>query len=162
MQFFSLQGQWLFFTVTTVDDWPFRRTYWFPHHPQVWPVVRIAVTIGNSIPSLRIFTILQVAVWQRSMRRLPQMRMKNGPPFIIDNSSPGGVSREGVFHKCSDIYTPHPKTAPNQEMLNRYFPSRETLQRWGALPCPSDTKLGVWDMGLLCCLLNAYAVTWGQ
>ena len=59
------------------------------------------------------------------------MITKYRPPFIIDSSSTGGVSREGVFHKCSNIYTPHPKTAPDQRMLNRYFPSQETPQRFG-------------------------------
>ena len=53
------------------------------------------------------------------------MRMKNRPPFIINRSFPGGGLQGGAFHKCSDIYTPHPKTAPYQGMLNRYFPSRE-------------------------------------
>ena len=66
-KFFSLQGQWNFFTITTVDNCLFHRTYRFPYRPQVWPLVRIAVTIGNSIPSPRIFTIQKVAGWQRSM-----------------------------------------------------------------------------------------------
>ena len=139
-----------FFTITTVDDWLFRRTYSFPYHPRVWLVVRIAVTIGNSIPRLRIFTIWRVAGWQRSMRRPPQMRMQNGPPIIMDRLSPGGVSREGVFQKCSNRYTPHPKTAPDQGMLNRYFPSRDTPQYWGARPCPSDPRLG----GGGCCVVS--------
>ena len=68
-QVFFLQGQWPFFTVTTVEDCLFHQTYWFYHHPQVWPLVWIAFTIVNSIPSLRIFTIWWVSVWQRSMRR---------------------------------------------------------------------------------------------
>ena len=63
-KFYSLQGQWTFFTVNNVDDCLFRRTYQFPYNPQVKPLVRIAVTIGNSIPSLRIFTIWRVAGWQ--------------------------------------------------------------------------------------------------
>ena len=124
-KFIFLQGQWLFFAVTTIDDWLFHQTYWFPYHQQVWPVIIISVTIGNSIPSLFIFTIWRVEGWQLYMRRPPWMRMQNVPPFIIDRSSPGGVLREGEFHKCSDIYTPHPKTAPDQGMLKWYFPSRE-------------------------------------
>ena len=122
--FFSLQGKWPFLTVTTVDDWIFHQTYWFPYHPRVWHVVRISVTVGNSIPILCIFTIWMVAGWQRYMRGPPRIRMQNRPPSIINHSSPGCVSREGVFHKCSVIYTPHPKTGPDQGMLNRYFPSR--------------------------------------
>ena len=35
----------------------------------MWPVVRIAVIIGNSNPSLCIFAIWRVARWQRSIRR---------------------------------------------------------------------------------------------
>ena len=66
---------------------------------------------------------------QLSMRRPPRTRMQYGPTLIIDCSSPWGVLREGVFHKCANIYTPHPKTAPNQEILNRYFSSQETTQR---------------------------------
>ena len=54
---FSLQGQWIFFSVTTVDNWLFHQNCRFLYHPGVWPVVRIAVIIGNSFPSLRIFTI---------------------------------------------------------------------------------------------------------
>ena len=139
-----------FFTVTTVDNWLFHQTYRFPYHPRVWPVVQIAVTIGNSIRSLRIFTIWRVSGWQRSMRKPPQMRIQNGPPFIIDCSSPGRVLREGVFHKFSDIYTPHPKTAPDMGMLNIYFLSRQTLQCWGVRPCPSDPRLGVGG----CCVFS--------
>ena len=72
-----------------------------------------------------------VAGWKRSTRKPPWTRMQYGPPFIIDRLSPGGVLREGAFHKFFDIYTPHPKTAPDQGMLNRYFPLRETPQRLG-------------------------------
>ena len=116
----------------------------------MWPVVGIAVTIGNSIPSLRIFTIWRVSGWQRSMRRPPRTRMKNGPPFIIDRSSPGGISRVGVFHKFSNMYTPLPKTAPDQGILNIYFPSRETPKRWDVHPCLRDTLLGVG----CCCVVS--------
>ena len=82
-------------------------------------------------PKPCILTIWRVAGCQWFMRTPPQMRMQYGPPLIIDNSSPGGVSQEGVFHKCSDIYTPNPKTSPDQGMLNRYLPSRETPQSLG-------------------------------
>ena len=125
-KFFFLQRKWPFSTVTTVTTVNyclFHRTYWFLYCPQVWPLVRIVVTIGNSIPSLSIFTIRQVAGWQRSTRKPPQLRMQNGPTFIINFSLLGGGSRGGVFHKCSDIYTLPPQTSPYQEMLNRYFPS---------------------------------------
>ena len=93
-------------------------------------------------PKPYIFTIFQVAGWQRSMRRPSLTRMQNGPLFIINRSSPGGGSQEGVLHKCFKIYTPHPKTAPDQGMINRYSPSWETPQRWRARPCPSDPRLG--------------------
>ena len=109
----------------------------------MWPLVRIDVTIRNSIPILRIFTIWRVAGWQRSIMRPSEMRMQNGPPFIIDCLSLGGGSRGGVFNKCSDIYTPTPKTDPDQGMLNRYFPSRETPRRWHTRTCPIDPRLGV-------------------
>ena len=118
-RFFSLQGKWHFFTVTNVEDFLFRRTYRFPYRPHV----RIVFTIGNSVPSRRIFTIWHVAVWQRSMRRPLRVRMINRPPFVINRLSLGGGSRGGVFQKCSDIYTPPPQTAPYQGMLNGYFPS---------------------------------------
>ena len=99
-----------FFTVTTVNNCLFHQTYWFTYCPRVWPIVHIAVTIGNSISSLCVFTMWQVAGWQRSMRKPPHIRMQNGPPFTIDRSSPGGDLRGGVFHKCSNIYIPpHPK-----------------------------------------------------
>ena len=139
-----------FSIVTTIDDRLFRLTYQFTYHPQVWPVVQIAVTIGNSIPGLHLFTIWRVAGWQRSMRRPPRMRMQNWPPFIIGFLSPGGVSIEGVFHKCSDINMPHPKTAPDQRMINRYFPSQETTQIWDMRPCPCDTQFGAGD----CCFVS--------
>ena len=147
--FFSLQRKWAFSTVTTVDDCIFHRTYQFPYHPQVWPLVHISVTIGNSIPSLRILTIWWVTCWKRSMRRPPRMRMQNGPPSVIDRSSPGGGSRGGLFHKCSDIYAPHPKTAPYQGMLNRYFPWQETPRRCRVCTCPSDPQLGGGGWGVL-------------
>ena len=90
------------------------------------------------------------------MRRPPRMIMQNGPPFIIDSLSPGGVLQGGVFQKFSNIYTTHPKTAPYQGMLNRYFPSRETPRRWRALSYPSDLRLegGGWDVVSLTCMLQ--------
>ena len=91
-----------------------------------------------------------MAGWQRSLIRLPRIRIQNGPPFIKDRSSPGGGSREGVFHKCSDIYTSRPKTAPYQGIINRYLPSWETPQRWNVRPCPSDPRL--WVGG--CCVVS--------
>ena len=130
------------FAVTTVNDCIFRQNYWFPYLPQVRPLVWIAVTIGNSIPSLRIFIIWKVAGWQQYTRRPPRMRMQNGPPFIINLSSPGGGLQGEVFQKFSDIYTPTPKTAPDQGMINRYLPSWETPRRWRARACPSDPRLG--------------------
>ena len=110
--FLCLQGQWPFFTVTTVDACLCHGIYWFPHFPQVWPLLWISVTVGNSIPSLRIFTIWRVEGWQRSMWKPPQMSIQNGPLFIIYSSSPRGGSRWGVFHKCSDINTPPPPHPP--------------------------------------------------
>ena len=115
----------------------------------MWPLVRISVTVGNSIPSHIIFTIWRVTGWQRSMRRPPRMRTQNGPPFIIDRSSPGGGSRGGVFHKCSNIYTPHPKTAPDQGILNIYFPSRETPRCWRERACLIDPRLGGGGWGVV-------------
>ena len=38
----------------------------------MWPVIRIAVIIGNPNPSLYIFSIWRVAGWQRSIRRPPR------------------------------------------------------------------------------------------
>ena len=76
------------------------------------------------------------------------MRTQNGLPFIIDRSSPGGGLRGVLFHKYSDIYTPHPKTAPDQGMLKRYFPSWETPWRWRARACQGDPLLegGGWSV----------------
>ena len=90
------------------------------------------------------------------------MIIQNGPPFIIDSSSPGGGLLGGVFHKFSDIYTPHLKTAPDKGMLIIYFPSREMPRRWRARAYLSDTRLGneVWGVGR--CLSNAYTATQGQ
>ena len=137
------------FAVTTVNDCIFRQNYWFPYLPQVRPLVWIAVTIGNSIPSLRIFIIWKVAGWQQYTRRPPRMRMQNGPPFIINLSSPGGGLQGEVFQKFSDIYTPTPKTAPDQGMINRYLPSWETPRRWRARACPSDPRLGGGGWGVV-------------
>ena len=78
----------------------------------------------------------------RSVLRSHSGKPPNGPPFITDRSSPWGGSRGGVFHKCSDIYTPHPKTAPYQGMLNIYFLSRETPRPWRVHVCLSDPLLG--------------------
>ena len=78
------------------------------------------------------------------------MIIQNGPPFIIVRFSPGGVLLEEVFHKCSDIYMPHPKTAPDKGMLNRYFPSWERPQRQGARPCPNEPQIGVGG----CCVVS--------
>ena len=47
--------------------WGFLLSY----HQWVWPVVQIAVIVGNSNPSLFIFSIWQVAGWQRSIRMPP-------------------------------------------------------------------------------------------
>ena len=116
----------------------------------MWQLIHISVTIGNSIPSLHIFTIWWVIGWQRSMRRPPWTRMKNGPPFIMNCSSPGGSSRERECSNNALIYTPHPKTAPDQKMLNRYFTSQETPQRWHARPWLSDPRLG----GGGCCVVS--------
>ena len=153
--FFYLQEQWRFSTVNAVNDCIFDQTYRFPYLPRVWPLVQIAVTIGNSIPSLRIFAILRVAGWQGDrvagcqlfMRRPPWMRIQNGPPFIIDLLYLGGGSRGGVFHKCSNKYTPPPKTAPDQGIQNRYFPHR-SRRDVGARSCPSDPWLrgGGWGV----------------
>ena len=148
--FFPLQGQRTFSAVMTVDNCLFHQTYRIPYQPRVLPLVWIAVHIGNSIPSFCIFTFWRVAGWRRSMRRPPWMRMKNVPPIIIDCLFPGGGLRGGVFHKCSNIYVPHPKTAPDQGMLNRYFPSWETPQRWSTLPCPSYPRF--LDRG--CCIFS--------
>ena len=76
--------------------------------------------------------------------------IQNGPPLIIDHPSPGGGSREGVLHKCSDIYTPHPKTAPDQGVIIIYSPSRETPQCWCARSFLSDPRLG----GGGCCVAS--------
>ena len=105
-KFFFLQGQWPFFTVTTGDDCLLHQTYRFTYRPRVWPLVCIYITIGNSIPSLRIFTFWWVSGWHRFMRMPPQTKMQNGLTFIIDCLSPGGVSWGGVFPKFSNIYTP--------------------------------------------------------
>ena len=147
--FLFLQGQWPFSNLTTVDDCLFHGIYQFPHRPRVWALIRIAVTIRNAIPSLRIFTIWRVVGWQRYMRRPPRMRMQNGPPLIIDWSSPGGGLRGGLFHKCSGIYTPPPKTAPYQGMLNRYVPSQETPWCWQTRACPIDPWLGGGGWGVV-------------
>ena len=104
-QVFLSPRKWLFFAV---NECLFHGIFRFPHCPRVWALVQIAVTIGNSIPSLFIFTICWVAGWQRSMWKPPQIIMQNGPPFIIDRSSPGGGSWGGVFQKFSIIYIPPP------------------------------------------------------
>ena len=130
VNFFSLQGK-LPFSLLPPPITVFHGIYWFPHCPQVWPLVRIAVTVGNSIPILIFFTIWHVSGWQRSMRRPPQMIIQNGPPFIIVRLSPGGGLGGGVFQKWYDIYTPpSPQTSPDQGMLNIYFPSRYTPRQW--------------------------------
>ena len=126
-KFFSIRGQRNFFNVTTVNDHLFRGFYRFPHCPRIWPLVRIPV-IKQFNPKALYFrhpAVYKVG-WQRSMMRPPRTRMKNGPPFIINRLSPWGSSRGGVFLKCSNIYTPHPKTDPYQGMLKIYLPSRET------------------------------------
>ena len=126
--FSSIQGKFFlsprtmeFFTVTTVKGCIFHRNYQFPYHPRVWPLVWIAITIGNSIPSLRIFTIWRVKGWQRSMRRPPWMRMKNGPPFIIDTLvSRGRHARGGVPQIIWYIYAPpqnRPKSGDAKHIL---------------------------------------------
>ena len=137
-----------FLTITNVNDCLFHRTYQLPYRTRVWPLVRIAVTTSNSIPSLSTFAIWRVAGWQRSMGRSPRLRMENGPPFIINRSSPGGDLRGGVFHKCFDIYTPLPQTSLDQGILNRYFSSWETPWHWWARVCPSDPWLGVGGWGV--------------
>ena len=144
-KFYLSPRKMVFFTVIAVNDWIFNRIYRFSHRPRVWQLVWIAVTIRNSIPNLHIFIIWRIAGWQRFIRRPPWIRMWNGPPFIIDLLSPGGRSRGGEFHKCSDIYTPPPlKTTPYRGMLKRYFPSWTTPQ---VIP---DGGAGVWGLSLNC------------
>ena len=70
--FFSHQGQWIFSTVTTVDDWLSHWMFWLTYHQRGWPVVQISVIIGSSNPSLCIFSIWWVAGWHRSIRRPPR------------------------------------------------------------------------------------------
>ena len=70
-KFVSLQVQWLFFTVTTVDNWLFLYIFLLPYYPRVWPVVQISVIIGNSNSSLHIFTVLRLVGWKLSTRRPP-------------------------------------------------------------------------------------------
>ena len=84
-----------------------------PYCLRVRPLVWIDVTIGNSIPSVCIFTIWRVAGWKRSMRRPPQIIMQNGPPFIIARSSEGGGLQGGVFNKFSNIYSPPTQKRPS-------------------------------------------------
>ena len=157
-KFFSIQGHWPFFTVTTVDYCLFHGIYRFSYRPWVWSLVQIAVTIGNSIPSLCIFTIWPVVVWQRSMRRPPRMRTKNGPPFIIDRSSPGGGSRGGVFHRCSDIYTPPPQNLHRPGNSKQILPLTGDAVALARVHMPEGSPMG-WRWGLGCCLLNAYSAT---
>ena len=87
----------------------------------MWPLVRIAVTIGNSIPSLRIVAIWRVTGWHNSTRRPPRMRIQNRPPFIIDRSSPGGGSW-GNWLVSSEMSPPRPLVAPGlaAHCLTRY------------------------------------------
>ena len=85
------------------------------------------------------------------------MRIQNRPRFIIDLYSPGGGLRGGVFHKCSDIYTPHPKTTPDAKQILPLMGDAAALVR---TIMPEGSPIGGW--GLLCCLLNAYDATRGQ
>ena len=151
--FFSLQGKWSFFTVITLENFLYLLTYQLTYLPRVWPLVRIAVIISNSIPSLRILTIWRVAGWP------PQMKMKNGPSFVFNRLSPGGKSQGGFFQKCCDIHTPPPKHTPDCGMINRYFPSQETARLW-------HTRMPEWSLigglGLRGCLFNAYTLTRGK
>ena len=55
------------------------------------------------------------------MRRPPQMRIQYRPSLIINHSSPGGVLREGVFHKCSNIYAP-PENCPRSGDAKHILP----------------------------------------
>ena len=160
-EFFSLQEQWPFFTVITVGDCLFHQAYWFPYRPRVWPLILIAVTIGNSIPSFYIFTIWRVAGLKWSMRRPPQIIMQNGPPFIINRSSPGGVSRRGVFHKCFDIYTPPPQNRPRSGSAKQILPltgDAVTLALMHAQLIP-DWGVGVGGVYLECVLCDTGTVT---
>ena len=62
-QVFPLQGQWPFWTVTTIDDCLFRCFYRFSHRAQVWPLVRITASISNLFLRLRIFNIYHPGDW---------------------------------------------------------------------------------------------------
>ena len=131
-----------FFIITTVDNWLFHRTYWFPYHPWVWPLVRIAVPVGNSIPSLGLFTVYGWQGGSSTWGGLPEWECKTDHHSLLI-ACPHGAARERECSTNDPIYTTHPKTAPYQNMLNRYFPSQETPQRWHARPCPRDPRLGV-------------------
>ena len=127
-QFFSLQEQWPFFSVTTGDDHLFHGFYWLPHFPRVWPLVRIDFTIINSIPSLCIFTIQQVVGVVADGEETSQNNNAKRTPIHYWSLVPGGGLRGGGHHKFSDRYTPLLPT-PDRGMLDIEFLSQETPWR---------------------------------
>ena len=59
---------------------------------------------------------------------------------------PRGRLARGGCPSNAPIYTPHPKTAPDQGMLNRYFLSQDTSRSWREHAWPSYLWLGVWSV----------------
>ena len=134
------------FSVTAADAFLFHGIYQFPHLPRVWPLVRIAVTIGNSIPSLSIFTIWRVAGWQRSMRRPPWTTIQNGPPFIIESLvSRRRLARGSVPQMFRYIYA-QPQKRPGSGYAKHILPLMADAAALARTRMPEWSPIGGWGV----------------
>ena len=129
-----------FLSIITVNDRMLHGFYWFPHLPQVSPLVHIAVPIGNSIPSLRIFTMWRVAgVAADNKEASPNENEKLTAIHRRSLVPRGRLARGGIPQMLQYIYAPSP---PDRGMLNRYLPSQYMPQRLRVCARPSNPWWG--------------------
>ena len=149
-----------FFTVTTVDNWLFHQTYRFPYHPRVWPVVQIAVTIGNSIRSLRIFYHLEgvrvAAVHEEASPNENSKRTTIHHRLLVPRAR---IARGGVPQILWYIYAP-PQNRSRYGDAKHILPLTADAAVLRRAPMPEWSPIR--GRGLLCFLLNVYAETRGQ
>ena len=85
------------------------------------------------------------------------MRIQNGPPFIIDCSSPwGSLARGSVPQMLQYIYAP-PQNRPISGGAKQILIIMVDAASLGRAPMPELSPIG--GTGFLYCFFNAYAAT---
>ena len=145
--FFSLQGKWYFSPL--------------PPSMIVFSIKLINLPIDQECDHLFVFRWLSSIQYQAFVSSpfggwqggsaprggLPEREYKTDRHSSSIARSQGSACK-GECYTNAPIHLWTPPTPPiYRGMLNRYSPSRETLQRWHLCACPSDTWLGGWGVG---------------